>query len=226
MRHYDIAQNSPEWYMARAGVATSSAFDRIVTKTGKASTQADKFANEVIAELILGRPIKQEFSTKEMEWGHQHESDAIAAYEFLKDCKLERGGFFTNDARTLGASPDARVGNDGLVEIKCPYNPAIHVEFLLMQEINPIYKPQVQGQLLISERDYVDWFSYHPDMPHACIRTGRDEEFIAILEEELAEFEYKVQARLKRLVELGHIDDIPTKEIAEAEPIPDTLMAG
>lgn len=235
MRHFEFAHNTPEWYEARGGIATSSSFSQIITnKTLKMSSSADGYANELVAEFIMGRATERNFSVYAMEWGHAHESDAINLYSFERNCEITRGGFYTDDDMKIGASPDARVidkdGNTlGLVEIKCPENPAVHVEYMLMDEMNPKYRAQVQGQLLVSGAEYVDWFSYHPEMPFGCVRIERDEEFIKRLNDCLKEFDGIMQKKLARCVELGIFEEIPVKTIIDPEAVEapkDVLMAG
>jgi hypothetical protein len=55
------------------------------------------------------------------------------------------------------------------------------------------YKVQVQGQLWISERDWVDVFSYHPELPPAIVRMERDENFIAQLAALVEEFSRELE---------------------------------
>ena len=221
-KYFDVAQNTIEWYQARAGVATASQFDKIITKTGKASSQADGYANKLIAELILGRPIDRNFSTYAMEWGEMHEEEARNLYVFDTGFKVQPGGFFTNDDMTFGASPDARIYDGeqlvGLAEIKCPEDPAVHVEFMLMEEMNPKYIPQVQGQLWVSGLEWVDWFSYYPEMPPARIRTFRDEKFLAPLENAMKNFSDIMLAKKQKLMQMGIIEEMPSKEIHVGEP--------
>lgn len=232
MKHYELIHNSPEWYAARAGVATSSSFDRIITnKTLKMSSSANQYANELVAELIMGKPLDRNFSNYAMEWGHAHEDDARNLYCFEKNVEVTRGGFFVTDDCAFGASPDVRIidteGNTlGLAEIKCPENPAIHVEYMLEAEMNPKYKAQTQGQLFVSGADFVDWFSYHPDMPFACVRIERDEEYLRALEDCLGAFQTIMREKLQRCVDMGIFEEIPMKVIEDPEAPADVLMAG
>jgi len=53
---YDIEQGSERWLQARLGIPTASAFDKIVTSTGKASTQSNAYMNKLLAEWLTGRP--------------------------------------------------------------------------------------------------------------------------------------------------------------------------
>ena len=223
-KHFDVAHRSGDWFNMRAGVATTSNFDKIITPGGKPSSQAEGYANLLIAELILGRPCIREFSTFAMEWGETYEEEAVALYRFETGLDVQPGGFFTNDAMTIGASPDARVYQGetmvGLAEIKCPENPANHIEFLLMQEMNPKYIPQVQGQLLVSGAEWVDWFSFYPEMPSARIRVHRDEEYLKLLDNSLVNFSDLMLRKKARLVELGHISAIPEKHISDELVVP------
>lgn len=214
MRHYNFMHNTPEWFAARAGLATSSEFSQLLTPTGKPSSSAEGYANAIVAELLLGEPIAQEWKTYATERGHELEGDAWHLYQFKYNVDLELGGLFVNDDNTRACSPDGIAGEDGLVEIKCP-KPETHIEYLLMQEINPKYKPQVQGQLLISGRDWVDWFSYHPELPCAHIRTYRDEDYIGLLERELDKLDLMVKEKMHQLLNMGHIEEIPKKVIVE-----------
>lgn len=248
-RHFDLIHNTDQWYDARAGLATTSCFDKIITpsasKTKKfeefspyLSAQADFYADTVIAELMLGRPIERNFDTYALEWGRQHEADAANLYMFDTGLDVIHGGFFTNDELTQGTSPDVIVLDGdkqvGIAEIKCPENPAVHVQFLLQKEINKTYKPQIFGQMLVTGFEWVDWFSYYPGMPANRIRThlSDDPDFVEKMKDALAGFEKLLQSKLERLRELGHIDEIPKKMIRETrkaahEPVSaDYMMAG
>ena len=58
MIRLDVEQGYAEWVAARLGIPTASCFDKIITpKTMKPSASADKYAWELIAERVLGRPV-------------------------------------------------------------------------------------------------------------------------------------------------------------------------
>lgn len=239
MPHYpDIIHNTTEWYEARAGLATTSAFGKILTPSGERSKTRNEYANQIVAELILGKSVERDFNSYAMEWGNTHEPDAASMYQFETGMDLVHGSFWTNEEMTAGTSPDCialeGMEQKGLVEIKCPENPTIHVGFLLLQKINMIYKPQLFGQMLITGFDWVDWYSYYPGMPAVRIRTSKydDIEYFGKLERALIEFEQLVQQKLLRLQDLGHIDEIPKKILNAGrqatlnDPAQDILMAG
>ncbi len=207
MIFHNINQYSPDWYTKRAGIPTASQFDKILTKTGKLSSQADDYANKLIAELFLNRPIEQNFTAYALEWGHEYEKQAVECYQLETGYKVKLGGFFTTDDGLIGASPDGRIFDDGqmvgICEIKCPANPAVHVKYLLMNEMNEDYRPQIQGQLFVSDCEWVDWYTYHPEIPSGRVRVYRDEAYIKLLSDALDKFIELMERKKERLIELG-----------------------
>lgn len=175
----DVEQRSDEWLKLRCGVATASCFDRIITPaTGKASASAVAYRRELLAEWITGQPV----SVKESGWmqrGTEMEPEARAFYEFESDAQVTEAGFvFLDERRLIGCSPDGLVGDDGLVEIKCP-SPGVHVSYLIDAKMPTAYIPQVQGALWVTGRQWCDFVSYHPEIEPLVVRVNRDEPYIA-----------------------------------------------
>lgn len=187
MKIIDCVQGTTEWLQARAGIPTASNFDRILTPGGKLSTQAEKYLHHLLAERILGRPIVEQAVTPWMHRGTEMEAEAVSFYESFRDLDTVRVGFCTTDDGTLGCSPDRLVGDDGLAEIKCPKE-AVLVGYLLSGSVGDAYKPQVQGQLLVTGRVWVDVLAYSPELPHSLIRVERDEKYLRTLGNALVEF--------------------------------------
>lgn len=212
MKIHDVRQGSTEWLKLRLGIPTASKFDHIVTPGGKPSSSQDSYLRELLAEVIMGRPI-EEIQTSWMERGQLLESKAVEYYEFENDVDTVPVGFITTDDGSYGASPDRLVGENALLEIKCP-KPETHVDYLLYSGAAKKYMPQLQGQLLVTGRDYVDIVSYHPDMPTAVSRVHRDEEFIKTLERKLIAFTGRLQAKVEIVRERGWLkaDAPPPKE--------------
>lgn len=131
MRVHNCEQNTPEWELLRAGIPTASAFDRIITPTGKLSKQSRDYKAWLLAERVLHAPIATK-KTAGMIRGTEFERQAVEFYEALKECRTERIGFVTNDAGTIGASPDCWCGDDGQWEIKVP-EVQTHMGYLIAQ---------------------------------------------------------------------------------------------
>lgn len=250
MIYHDLAQNTTEWLTARLGLVTASCFSNVVNvatgeiksgrKKGEASKTLDTYANTLVAEMISGHGLEKFKESYWMERGKMMEPQAYSAYEIITDNKIDRGGLFTNDEMTIGASPDIRIFDAsgkfvGVGEIKCPA-PDTHIENLLRAAqhkcIDPDYKAQVQGQIMLSGAEFSDWFSYHPDMPPAMIRTERDNYYCEVLARSLDEFVSIVQEKIDTLEKMGVI--VPPRPILEmhrqytqhkTDKIPDFLSA-
>lgn len=185
--YLDVEQGSHDWLMLRLGIPTSSCFEKIVTPTGKLSAQARQYAIYLITEKLLNRSLE---SLPTLEWvgrGKELEPTAAKMYEFENEVSTKKVGFITTDDGRIGCSPDRLIPslNAGL-EIKCPA-PWTHMGYLI-DGFGKDYVPQVQGQLYVAEFDFVDRYSFHPDMPPVLVRTYRDEAYIKTLAAALDEF--------------------------------------
>src|SRR5271163_3189981 len=180
MKEIQVQQGSPEWINARLGIPTASNFDKILTPGGKLSEQSRKYAFYLAAEHLLKRQLD---SIDYLEWvarGKELEPDAVKNYEFLQEVETRQVGFITTDDGCIGASPDRLVvGAKGGLEIKCP-SPQIHMGYMI-DGFGKAYKVQVQGQMYVAELEFVDRYSFHPEMPPFLERTVRDEPFITQL---------------------------------------------
>lgn len=204
MKIHDVEQNTPEWHAARAGIPTASCFDKICTPTGKASTQAEGYANLLIAEWMTGGQVETWAGNQWSERGHELEADAAAYYEMVKQVKLEKIGFVTDDAGTMGASPDRKIeGLNRLVEIKCP-SPAVHISYLLNNKIDQGYNSQLQGQLLVTGFDGVDIISYCPGLPSIIIPNERDPIYLGTMRRMIDNFNEMLAEKKARIIELGY----------------------
>ena len=193
-------QGSDAWHVARLGMATASRFTDVLAKTRSGySTSRKNYAVELALEQITGN--RQEFfKTTAVLWGTETEPVARLEYELITGNEVEETGFWKHDLLPIGASPDGLVNKDGLLEIKCP-NSATHLETLISGKVPRQYIAQVQGQLLITERDWADFVSYDPRMPENAkikiIHVERDEEFIKELIYELEEFVKEVDEQVQ-----------------------------
>jgi hypothetical protein len=194
MIYHKCVQNSDEWDRLRCGIPTASAFENIITPSGKTckSERSRKYMYRLLAEWRFGGPLMDPQSQYQSEWmerGHLLESQAVKAYEMMRDCDTQPGGFVTADEGLIGCSPDRLVGDDGLLEIKCP-SPQVHMGYMVARSVDETYYPQLQGQLLITERKWVDIVSYSdcPGFPAVIIRVPRDEKYIELLTVALVDF--------------------------------------
>lgn len=181
-------QGTDEWFAARRGIPTASNFSKIITTTGKASTSAGGYMNELLAEWLADKSFAAELNSEWVARGNELEAEARAFYELKSSADVEEVGLcYLNDQKLVGASPDGLVGEDGLLEIKCPKH-STHVGYLLARKLPSSYIQQVQGQLWVTGRQWCDFVSYHPDFETMIIRIERDESFITALSASIARF--------------------------------------
>jgi len=198
-RFYDVEPNSEQHQQLRLGVVTASQVSRIMTLKKRAlSSQAPNYMFHKIAERATGEPSEIEaYQAPWMERGIALEDQAVKCYEGLHQAETSRGGFWMTLDGNVGCSPDRLVGKKGLLEIKCPLMPR-QIETALVG-VGDDYIAQIQFQLFVTEREWVDIFSYHPRLILDPIRVYRDNEFIADLEKILQVF---VDEMLRRCAEL------------------------
>ena len=186
MKILDVKQGSLEWLQARAGLPTASGFSNIITpSTLKPSASAGKYAAHLLAEWFLRQPIDTG-SSAFMERGTELEAEAANWYSFNQGVPLQPVGLCLSDCGRFGVSPDRLAGDDGLAEIKCP-SPVKHVEYMLYG-FGTDYRLQVQGQMWVTGRKWVDLFSYHPTIPPYVQRFTPDAEVFAAFETHLPAF--------------------------------------
>jgi len=175
---HKIDQNTEEWQRLRMGKFTASSFKDLFS--GKTTATYEKVIYRIAFERLTGTS-PESFSNEWMQRGHELQDSAQMQYELSHNCEVDPGGFVEMN-EWAGCSPDGFVGDNGLLEIKCPaYN--THINYLLGGKLPSIYKWQVHGQLWITERQWCDFMSYYPGLPDFIIRVERDKKLIAQLEE-------------------------------------------
>ena len=210
-------QRSDDWYAARCGKATASRFNDVVARKkpsakqkkdgtpGDPTAERQNYLTELVVERLTGQPVPA-YENAAMRWGAEQEAAARAAYEQLTGVAVEETGFIAHDTLMAGCSPDGLVDWDGLIEIKCPYNSAVHIDTLL-NGMPAEHTAQVQGQMWITGRQWCDFVSYDPRMPvplqlHVQ-RINRDPAYVADLERQVAEFLNEVGAQVEALRRLA-----------------------
>lgn len=204
--HYDLEQGTAEWAAMRMGIPTASCFDQIITPAkGEFSKSSRGYAFKLIAERLLNVSVDSIDHLEHVSRGKTDEPLAIQQYEFTEEVKTRAVGFVTTDDQRFGASPDrVIIGQPGLVEVKCPAA-WTHIGYLI-DGPGDKYRPQVQGQLYVSEADFVDFYAYHQALPPVKIRTHRDPHFLALLSSALERFDDMMQGMLEVCRASGFFD--------------------
>lgn len=198
-----IEQGSDEWFASRLGKVTASKVADIVakTKTGYSTSRANYMA-QLVVERLTG--VKADsFTNAAMEWGTQTEPLARAAYELKTGVMVDEVPLIDHPVIPMsGASPDGLVGEDGLLEIKCP-NTATHIDTMLSGEADKRYINQMMWQMACTGRKWVDFVSFDPRMPDNLQlfikRVERNDEQISELEAEVVKFLLEVEEKVEKL---------------------------
>lgn len=198
-----MMQGTDEWFAARCGKVTASRMDDLLarTKSGYGASRGNYMA-QLIAERLTGTPAES-YTNGAMQWGTEQEPAARAAYEFYRETEVEETGFILHPViAESGASPDGLVGDDGLVEIKCP-NTATHIDTLLTSQVPGKYVKQMLWQMACTSRRWCDFVSYDPRMPEMLRlfvkRVEFDAEEVARMESEVLAFLTELNDKMDRL---------------------------
>ena len=198
-----MEQRTDNWFTARLGKVTASRVADVIAKTKAGySASRDNYATQLVLELLTGN-VAESYSNAAMQWGTDTEPLARSAYEHKRGLFVDEVGFIQHPKiHQSGASPDGLVSDDGLVEIKCPIQ-ATHLETMLSQKIPQKYIPQMQWQMACTDRSWCDFVSFDPRFPeHLQLFVGRlerNDEYIAMLEEEVSKFLAEVNQKVEIL---------------------------
>ena len=154
-----MEKRTPEWFSARKGRVTGSKVGAILGLSPWST--ADEILRTMVREY---HGAEREFTGNvATEWGTANEPGAMLDYE------LETGNtiipaFFETRGDIFGASPDGYIGEDGLIEIKCPYSKrdADSPDAFKPLEDQPYYYAQIQFQLYCTGRQWCDFYQWSP----------------------------------------------------------------
>lgn len=198
-----IVQGSPEWFAQRAGKVTASRVADVIakTKTGWGASRAN-YAAQLVAERLTGA-VEAGYTNAAMQWGNDKEPEAREAYEYRFGVFIDQVGMIEHPTITMsGASPDGHIGDDGLIEIKCP-NTATHIDTLLSGKVPAKYLTQMAWQMACTGRQWCDFVSFDPRMPpHMQMfvqRVERDDALIQELEDHVRTFLDEVEQTVAQL---------------------------
>ncbi len=195
----NLLQRHDEWLADRVGKITASRVKGIDAKP-----QKGKALNRTMIELLVERltgEVEDRYINAAMQWGIDHEPDAIASYENITGEFVVGCGLIDHPTISMsGASPDGLIGKDGLLEAKCP-NRETHMNTILTQQVPDEYMPQITWQLACTGRKWCDFVSYDPrfseDLQTVIIRVHVADVDIEAIENDVA----ACNAKLNQIIE-------------------------
>lgn len=171
MKVYNCEQGSEEWLKCRLGKLTGSVAHTIATRGKGLETLCLEKATEILTGII-----SDGYKNDAMQHGNDYEAEARSIYELETGNTVIQVGF-CEDNEFVGVSPDGLIGDDGLIEIKCPTDKT-YTQYLIDGVIKPEYYSQMQMQMLITNRNWCDYVVYNPNFKKTIIikRVKADKE--------------------------------------------------
>lgn len=217
-QHITAAQNSPEWHAARAKIITASKVAKLLTAKWKVANNETSrgLVNDVAMARATGLS-PDDFSTEWMQRGTEFEPIARQYYEDNFGLVQESGLFVAEISPGIicGASPDGLVGEDGLLEIKTR-KPELQFATIMADEVPADYIPQIQFQLLVTNRRWVDFVSFCDGLPLYVRRVFPDLDKQAVLIAAVQSAEMGIAERVADYLKAA-AGLVPTVRIPRAE---------
>jgi hypothetical protein len=187
-----------------------SNFSKIMTTSrgGKGFGQtALTYADEIILDILQVE--RYQITAKSLTHGIENEILAKDAYQQLTMNTIidVHEPIMHQKFNFIGGTPDGLIGYDGIIEIKCPWNPINHLNNYYCNNIQVFDMPdsdsylhdywwQVQGYLWITERYECDFVTYDSRFPeHLSLiitRVMRNDEDIKKLSDRCQEFWHEI----------------------------------
>lgn len=199
-----IDQRTEEWFAQRLGKVTASSLHKVLakTKTGYGADRAN-YMTQLVLERVTGTKADS-YTNAAMQWGIDQEPFARAAYEASRGVMVEEVGFIPHPTiEASGASPDGLVGDDGMVEIKCPDSKTALECWLSENPVESKYFAQMQWQMRCADRSWCDYVVFDPRMPAKAqlfvVRVNLDDKWLENAETEVIKFLSEVDAKVAAL---------------------------
>lgn len=171
-----IQQGTAEWEAIRVGRFTASEIWKLMVEpktnaakeSGQLSETALTYISEKAAEVMTGQ-CKQQGYAFPLVWGTEKEPEARDRFATKTGFQIEQVGFFAYTDHA-GGSPDGFVNNDAILEIKCPYDSAKQLDYLMLTDQWDLkrmcrdYYWQCQANMLFTERNLCHFVTYDPRM--------------------------------------------------------------
>ena len=158
----DLQQRTPAWHSARAGKLTASNLAGLLGLSKFCSR------SETYSRLLGDSKFEGNVATQ---WGCDNEQNGINTYQTRTGNLVDPTGLWTHPSYMwLAGSPDGLIGEDGMIEVKCPfYKKEPHTE------IPVYYYIQILTCLVITNRQWCDYVCWPPCKGTTMFRVYRDD---------------------------------------------------
>ena len=157
-------RDNPQWHVVRKGRLTASTFGSVLN--------AKQVTTSLLKQIVGAYNLS---GVKSIAWGIANEDEAITTFSKQTGLVVARTGIWLDSSGVLGASPDGLVGEDYVLEVKCPFSQreesledSVKKNTFFLEKNgsiyslkrNHIYWHQVQGQMYLTKRNncyFVVW---------------------------------------------------------------------
>ena len=182
----DIEQGTPEWMTLRVGSVGASSLSKIITSTGKRSTQRQLYLYTLAGEILTGKKAES-YSNKYMTDGIDNEPQSRMEFQLATMKQVEEVALIFPEGR-----PGYHISPDGILipdeeaglELKSVI-PSTQVKYLLKNELPTEYVLQCQMSLFVTTWKLWYFCSYCPGLPLLIVEVTRDDKLISIIRAEL-----------------------------------------
>jgi hypothetical protein len=187
----DCVQLSDSWFQEHAGKPGAGSNDKIITSTGKRSTQRKDHLYKLTAEALLGEK-ERGYTNSTMDEGTTREDESRDLFAFLYDVEVRQVGMcYRDEKKKYLCSPDGLIQKDGEwiagLELKNPLAKT-HVSYLVGKKLPTKYVVQVQSSLFITRLPLWYFMSYYPGLDPFVIPVHPDLELHKKIASELDSF--------------------------------------
>ena len=191
---------------------------RTTTKEVPFSDGTFTWLNKKVAELYMPDDAfiedneQKQVYNKAVQYGEFWEPDARNRYAEAMGYEVYEVGFIPLKGYELfaGGSPDGMIREEqGLIEIKCAWNPDVHQDYLLfekpedLKEYNIQYYVQTQMNIIVTDCQFCDFVAFDPRTSHSkqlkVLRIPKDNEICDLLMQRIDLARDYYRERIERL---------------------------
>jgi hypothetical protein len=167
-----IEQNTEEWDRIRIGRFTASENWRLIVqpkeKSRKISVETENYVMEKVAEVMTGQ-CKQQGYAFPLVYGKEQEPIAREHFVSKTGFEVQTVGFFPYTEHA-GGSPDGIVNDTAILEIKCPYDSKVMLEYLMLTDQYDLkrdfreYYWQCVNNMVFTGKEFAYFVAFDPRM--------------------------------------------------------------
>lgn len=210
-------QLSAAWFQNHCGIVTGSHMTAVLdfTKKGEPGASRKTYLRTKLGEILTGVAIQDNYVSREMLDGIEREPAGRVAYQREEGVLIEEIDFALSDeVPRFGGSFDGLVGDDGIIELKCP-KAGTHLDWFLAGVVPEAHLPQINSYLAISGRAWCDFVSYCPmiaakDLRLLIIRQERDQAAIDRIHGAVEAFNAEIDEQIAKLRQIVGPFELPS----------------